>query len=70
MSPRPRRTLELRDGTEPPTTAPPPARPRWSIDGYPADVLIWTRAEFSRLAERPPDAQRYPGELYVLLVVR
>jgi hypothetical protein len=30
---------------------------RWLINGFPAIILIWTAEEWSRLTERPNDAQ-------------
>jgi hypothetical protein len=39
----------------------------WSINGYPATIIIWTAEEWERLPERPTDAQRYPCGVWCAL---
>ena len=34
---------------------------RWLINGFPATILVWTAEEWSRLTERPNDAQPFPN---------
>jgi hypothetical protein len=41
--------------------------PCWRINGFPARVLIWTAEEWSRLTERPNDAQEYPNGIWCAL---
>lgn len=31
---------------------------RWLINGFPATILVWTADEWSRLTDRPRDAQQ------------
>ncbi len=33
---------------------------RWTINGFPAKVVVWTRDEWERLDARPSDAQYLP----------
>jgi hypothetical protein len=41
-----------------PRSPAPTARTQWKINGFPASVLVWSAEEWSRLANRPEDAQR------------
>ena len=34
---------------------------RWLINGFPATILVWTAEEWSRLTDRPHDAQQVPN---------
>jgi hypothetical protein len=34
---------------------------RWRINGFAAIVIVWTKEEWSRLTDRPTDAQSLPG---------
>jgi hypothetical protein len=40
---------------------------RWLINGFPATILIWTAEEWSRLTERPNDAQQFPNGIWCAL---
>ena len=33
----------------------------WRINGFPAQIIIWTSEEWNNLESRPTDAQHYPG---------
>lgn len=48
-------------GSEIATTA------RWLINGFPATIVIWTEEEWSRLTERPQDAQHYRNGIWCAL---
>jgi hypothetical protein len=39
----------------------------WLINGFPAKVLIWTAEEWSRLTDRPIDAQPYQDGIWCAL---
>ena len=40
---------------------------RWLINGFPATILVWTAEEWSRLTERPQDAQQIPNGMWCAL---
>ena len=40
---------------------------RWLINGFPATIIFWTPEEWSRLTERPNDAQQYPNGIWCAL---
>ncbi len=40
---------------------------RWLINGFPATIFVWTADEWSRLAERPHDAQQVPNGTWCAL---
>ena len=46
---------------------PAPPGSRWLVNGFPAEVLLWTAGEWARLRSRPQDAQRYPNGCWVAL---
>ena len=57
---------EHRAGEERPVEAARPGRPgqpagRWSINGWPATVAVWTAEEWARSTDRPADAQLMPN---------
>ncbi len=39
----------------------------WLINGFPATIMIWTAEEWSRLTERPHDAQESPNGIWCAL---
>jgi hypothetical protein len=39
----------------------------WKINGYPAQILIWTVEEWERLAIRPADARYHPSGVWCAL---
>jgi hypothetical protein len=39
----------------------------WSINGFPATLMIWTDAQWSQLDVQPHDAQRYPDGYWCTL---
>jgi hypothetical protein len=41
----------------------------WRVNGWPAQVVVWTEAEVLAMpaGERPSDAQRYPCGVWVAL---
>lgn len=39
----------------------------WKINGYPAQILIWTVDEWERLAIRPADARYHPSGVWCAL---
>jgi len=41
--------------------------PQWRINGYPADILIWTVEEWDRLPIRPTDARYHPSGVWCAL---
>ena len=40
---------------------------RWLINGFPATILVWTADEWSKLTERPQDAQQVPNGTWCVL---
>lgn len=40
---------------------------RWLINGFPATILTWTAEEWSRLTERPQDAQQSSNGVWCAL---
>jgi hypothetical protein len=52
-----------------PQSQPPSACPaaRWTINGFPAILIIWTQEQWSNLKERPSDAQFHPNGLWCAL---
>jgi hypothetical protein len=40
---------------------------RWLINGFPANVLIWTLDQWANLNERPSDAQYHPNGVWCAL---
>jgi hypothetical protein len=40
---------------------------RWRINGHLAVIVVWTDEEWSRLPERPDDAQYYPCGVWCAL---
>ena len=57
-----RSTLKLHLPTEEITNS-----ARWLINGFPATILVWTAEEWSRLTERPLDAQQVPNGTWCAL---
>ncbi len=53
----------------PPATLPVMDVAYWRVNGYRAAMLVWTDAEFERLAayERPPDAQHLSCGVWAVL---
>jgi hypothetical protein len=47
------------------TSAVPAAR--WTINGFPAILIIWTQEQWANLKERPSDAQYHPNGLWCAL---
>jgi hypothetical protein len=39
----------------------------WSINGYPAEVTVWTALQWASLHPKPSDAQPYHDGLWVAL---
>lgn len=46
-----------------------PSVARWSINGHPATILIWTAEEWANLSEHPDDAQPCPNGVWCALRV-
>jgi hypothetical protein len=44
-----------------------PQGARWLINGFPANVLIWTLEQWANLNERPSDAQYHPNGVWCAL---
>jgi hypothetical protein len=40
---------------------------RWLINGFPANILIWTQDQWANLNERPSDAQYHPNGVWCAL---
>ena len=40
---------------------------RWMINGFPATVVLWSADEWSRLVDRPSQAQQSPSGTWCLL---
>lgn len=40
---------------------------RWLVNGFPAEVLVWTAEEWAMLEPRPVDAQLYPCGVWAAL---
>lgn len=40
---------------------------RWFINGFPATILVWTAEEWSKLTDRPHDAQQVPNGTWCAL---
>jgi hypothetical protein len=50
-----------------PAKPPDPAGVRWLINGFPANLLIWTAEQWADLNERPSDAQYHPNGVWCAL---
>ena len=63
-----RAPIRLFEAPSPPTPRTPhSAGARWTINGFPATLLIWTEEQFAALADRPIDAQRHPNGVWCAL---
>ena len=40
---------------------------RWRINGYKAEVIVWTAEEWGLLSDRPSDAQPLPSGMWCAL---
>lgn len=46
---------------------PPTNEATWRINGYAAKIVVWTQAEWERMAIHPADAQFYPCGIWCAL---